>query len=58
MDNLPLTVGVDDFFDGAEDITDISIPSGAEELVRTFSRQFEMTLGLPRGISSPKAPWA
>ena len=56
MDNLPLTMGVDDFFDGAEDITDISIPSGAEELVRTFSRQFEMTLGLPRGISSPKAP--
>ena len=53
---MPLTVEVDDFFDDAEDLTDISIPSGTEELVRTFNRQFEMTLGLPRGISSPKAP--
>ena len=32
MDNVPLTVGVDDFFDSAEDITDISIPLGTEEL--------------------------
>ena len=53
---MPLTVEVDDFFDDDEDLTDISIPSGTEELVRTFSRQLEMTLGLPRGISSPKAP--
>ena len=43
----------EDFFDEAEDITDISIPSGIkenEELVRTFNsvdhRQLEMTLGV------------
>ena len=43
----------EDFFDVAEDTTDISIPSGIkenEELVRTFNsvdhRQLEMTLGV------------
>ena len=43
----------EDFFDEAEDITDISIPSGIkenEELVRTFNSvdhcQLEMTLGV------------
>ena len=56
MDIVPLTVEVDDFFDDAEDLTDISIPPGTEELVRTFNCQFKMTLGLPRGISLPIAP--
>ena len=50
MDNVPLTVGVNDSFDGAEDKIDISIPLGTEELVRTFNsvdhRQLEMTLGV------------
>ena len=60
MDNVPLTMGVDDFFDDAENITDISIPSGIEELVRIFNsvveypifsrnfdhHQFKMTIGV------------
>ena len=47
---MPLMVEVDGFFDDAEDITDIGIPSGTEELVRTFKSvdhcQLEMTLGV------------
>ena len=34
---MPLTVGVDDFFDSAEDITDISIPLHTEELVQPLT---------------------
>ena len=48
VDNVPLMVEIDGFFDDAEDITDIGIPLGTEELVRTFNsvdhRQLEMTL--------------
>ena len=47
---MPLMVEIDGFFDDAEDITDIGIPLGTEELVRTFNsvdhRQLEMTLGV------------
>ena len=50
---MAIGLQAEDFFDEAEDITDISIPSGIkenEELVWTFNsvdhRQLEMTLGV------------